>query len=38
MASYHGNNKEGSVDANVPQLITKHYDPIACLIAYTIQL
>ena len=39
MASYNGNNKDGSVDANVPQLIiTKHYDPIARLIAYNIQL
>ena len=38
MASYHSNNKDGSVDANVPQLITKRYDPIARLITYNIQL
>ena len=38
MASYYGNNKDGSVGANVPQLITKHYDPIARLIACNIQL
>ena len=39
MASYHGSNKDGSVDANVPRLITtEHYDPIARLIAYNIQL
>ena len=38
MASYQGNNKDGSVGANVPQLIKKHYDPIARLIACNIQL